>query len=66
MKAERGTMSGCSTGSDTASNSLALPELRSYSVAVALAVVYLELVRNATTAAEPGRTETLAEGVHDA
>lgn len=48
MKAERGTMSGCSTGSDTASNSLALPAVQSYAVAVALAEAYLELVRAAT------------------
>lgn len=41
---------------------LALPGLQSYSVAVALAVVYLELVRNATTATAADRTETLTEG----
>lgn len=40
MKAERGTMSGCSTGSDTASNSLALPAVQSYAVAPAVVLVW--------------------------
>ena len=36
--------------SNTASNSLALPALQSYAVAVALAEAYLELVRAAVVA----------------